>query len=170
MLTSRRAPMGACQSGGIRKGRRSAHNRDVCRLDTAALRVDEFLQTPRRGLSEMAVQFPKQRLSSQGGLTMKIMERLIQKVDRTSWSKKIAIEKRYEVIEARLGFPPSRRYRAFIGANETNTRVIERDWSSQGAYLATIEKALADPEWQALGAEQVGIVLSNQVELYMVES
>jgi len=101
---------------------------------------------------------------------MKIMERLIQKVDRTSWSKKIAIEKRYEVIEARLGFPPSRRYRAFIGANETNTRVIERDWSSQGAYLATIEKALADPEWQALGAEQVGIVLSNQVELYMVES
>ena len=101
---------------------------------------------------------------------MKIMERLIQKVDRTSWSKKIAIEKRYEVVEARLGFPPSRRYRAFIGANETNTRVIERDWSSQGAYLATIEKALADPEWQALGAEQVGIVLSNQVELYMVES
>ena len=101
---------------------------------------------------------------------MKIMERMIQKVDRNSWSKKIAIEKRYEVVEARLGFPPSRRYRAFIGANDTNTRVIERDWSSQGAYLATIEKALADPEWQALGTEQVGIVLSNQVELYMVES
>ena len=101
---------------------------------------------------------------------MKIMERLIQKVDRTSWAKKIAIEKRYEVVEARLGFPPSRRYRAFIGANETNIRVIERDWSSQGAYLNTIEKALADPEWQTLGTEQAGIVLSNQVELYMVES
>ena len=63
---------------------------------------------------------------------MRIMERLIQKVDRTSWSKKIAIEKRYEVVEARLGFPPSRRYRAYIGANDTNTRVIERDWSSLG--------------------------------------
>ncbi len=101
---------------------------------------------------------------------MKIMERLIQKVDRTAWAKKIAIENRYEIVEARLGFPPSRRYRAFIGANDNGTRVIERDWSSQGAYLNTIEKALADPEWQALGAEQVGIVLSTQVELYMIES
>jgi hypothetical protein len=100
---------------------------------------------------------------------MKIMERLIQTVDRTKWAKKIAIEKRYEIVEARLGFPPSRRYRAFIGGMDTNTRIIERDWSSQGAYLNTIEKALEDPEWQALGAEQVGIVLGNRVELYMIE-
>ena len=100
---------------------------------------------------------------------MRIMERLIQKVDRSSWAKKIAMEKRYEVAEARLGFPPSRRYRAYVGSLETNTRVIERDWSSIGAYLTTIEKALQDPEWQALGAEQVGIVLSNQSELYIIE-
>ena len=100
---------------------------------------------------------------------MKIMERLIQKVDRTNWAKKIAIEKRYEAVEARLGFPPSRRYRAFIGGNDTSTRVIERDWSSLEAYLVTIEKSLHDPEHQALGAEQVGIVLSNQVELYIIE-
>lgn len=100
---------------------------------------------------------------------MRIMERLTQKVDRTSWAKKIAIEKRFEVVEARLGYPPSRRYRAFIGSSDTNTRVIERDWSSQGAYLNTLEKALVDPEWQALGAEQAGIVLGTQVELFMIE-
>lgn len=100
---------------------------------------------------------------------MRIMERLTQKVERTSWAKKLAIEKRYEIVEARLGFPPSRRYRAFIGANETSTRVIERDWSSLQVYLLTIEKALTDPEHQALGAEQLGIVLSNQVELYIIE-
>ena len=47
--------------------------------------------------------------------------------------------------------------------------MIERDWSSQGAYLTTREKAMADPEWQAVGAEQVGIVLSSQVELYITE-
>lgn len=101
---------------------------------------------------------------------MKIMERLIQKVDRTSWSKKLAIEKRYEIVEARLGYPPSRRYRAWIGAEETNTRVIERDWSSLETYLVTVEKSLQDPEWQALGAEQVGIVLSNRSEIYRIES
>ena len=101
---------------------------------------------------------------------MKIMERLIQKVDRSQWAKKIAIEKRYEPVEARLGFPPSRRYRAYIGSQDTNTRVIVRDWSSLQAFLVTIEKAMADPEHQALGAEQVGLVLSNQVELYIIES
>jgi hypothetical protein len=101
---------------------------------------------------------------------MKIMERLIQKVDRSQWAKKIAIEKRYEPVEARLGFPPSRRYRAYIGSQDTNTRVIERDWSSLQTFLVTIEKAMADPEYQALGAEQIGIVLSNQVELYIIES
>ena len=101
---------------------------------------------------------------------MKVMERMIQKVERTSWSKKIAIEKRYEIVEARLGYPPTRRYRALIGSNDTNTRVLERDWSSVEAYMATLQKALPDPEWQVLGSEQVGIVLSNQVELYIVEA
>ncbi len=100
---------------------------------------------------------------------MRIMERLIQKVDRSSWAKKIAIEKRYEVVEARLGFPPSRRYRAYVGPLESNTRVIERDWSSIGAFLTTTEKALEDAEWQALGGEQIGIVLSNTRELYIIE-
>lgn len=99
---------------------------------------------------------------------MRIMERLVQKVDRKGWAKKIALEKRYEVVEARLGYPPSRRYRMLAGSTDTNTRVIERDWSSQAAYLSTLEKALADPEWQALGYEQVDIVLSNQVELYII--
>ncbi len=101
---------------------------------------------------------------------MKLLERLIQKVDRTSWSKKLALEKRYEIIEARLGYPPSRRYRAWIGAEDTNTRVIERDWSSLEAYLVTVDKSLQDPEWQALGAEQAGIVLSNRTEIYRIES
>lgn len=101
---------------------------------------------------------------------MRIMERMTQKVDRASWAKKIAVEKRYEPVEARLGYPPSRRYRAFIGTTDTNVRVIERDWSSLGAYLTTVEKALQDPEWQALGAEQLGIVLGNQIELYIIES
>ena len=100
---------------------------------------------------------------------MRIMERLLQKVDRNAWAKKSAMEKRFEMAEARLGYPLSRRYRAFIGSNDTNTRVIERDWSSLEAYLTTVDRALADAEWQALGAEQLGIVLGNQVELYFIE-
>jgi hypothetical protein len=100
---------------------------------------------------------------------MKIMERLIQKVDRASWAKKIALEERYEVVEARLGFPPKRRYRSLIGLVDTNTRVHEREWSSLAAYESAMDRAFADPEWHALGAEQVKIVLGNQVEIYLVE-
>ena len=52
---------------------------------------------------------------------MKIMERLIQRVDRASWAKKIALEERYEVVEARLGFPPKRRYRSWWKPGPTST-------------------------------------------------
>ena len=36
----------------------------------------------------------------------------------------------------------------------------EREWGSLTAFEATIAKAMAAPEWQALGAEQVKLRLS----------
>jgi hypothetical protein len=100
---------------------------------------------------------------------MKVLERQLQKVDRASWAKKIALEKRYDVVEARLGYPPTRRYRPWSGALDNDTRVNERVWSSLAVFEATTEKALADPEWRALGAEGASIVLSNHFEWYMIE-
>jgi hypothetical protein len=100
---------------------------------------------------------------------MKILERQIQKVDRTSWAKKAALEKRFDVVEARLGYPPTRRYRAMCSASDFDTRVNEREWSSLAVFEATLEKALADPEHQALAREGAAFVLSNHFELYLVE-
>jgi hypothetical protein len=100
---------------------------------------------------------------------MKCMERLIQKVDPGKWEQLLAKEKRFDVVETRLGYPNTRRYRCFAGASDTNTRVCEREWGSLSAFEATFEKALADPEWQALAAEPSSAVLSNQWELYLVQ-
>ncbi len=100
---------------------------------------------------------------------MKVLERQIQKIERSSWNKKLALEKRYDVVEARLGYPPTRRYRAWSGELDMDTRVNERVWSSLAVFEATMEKAYADPEWRELGAEGASIVLSNHLEWYIVE-
>jgi hypothetical protein len=100
---------------------------------------------------------------------MKCMERLIQKVDPGKWEQLLVFDKRFDVVETRLGCPNTRRYRCFAGASDINTRVCEREWSSLAAFEATFEKALADPEWQALSAELGSAVLSNQWEIYMVQ-
>ena len=100
---------------------------------------------------------------------MKCMERLIQKVDPGKWEELLSFDKRYDAVEARLGYPPTRRYRCIVGASDVNTRVCEREWGSMAAFEATLEKALADPEWQALYAELGSVVLSGQFELYQVQ-
>jgi hypothetical protein len=42
--------------------------------------------------------------------------------------------------------------------------VVERQWASLGAMDAAYDRALADPEWQAPGAEVGAIVKSSQYE------
>jgi len=86
---------------------------------------------------------------------MKIMERLIQKVDRTAWAKKIAIENATKSSSA-VGLSAIAAVSRFH-RRERNEHARDRTRLEQpGAYLTTIEKALLDPEWQALGADRPG--------------
>ena len=96
-----------------------------------------------------------------------ILERLIQKVIPGKWAELEAIDQKYNVVEARLGYPPKRRYRCIVGGHTTDTLVIEREWDSLAAMEAAYNKGYADPEYQALGAESALIIKSNQIELYM---
>lgn len=100
---------------------------------------------------------------------MKCMERLIQKVDPGKWEEVLAMSKRFDIVESRLGFPPTRRYRCLVGASDIDTRVCEREWSSMAAFEEGWEKAFADPEHLALVAELGSAVLSHQFELYLVQ-
>ena len=97
---------------------------------------------------------------------MIVVERLIQQIRPNKWAELEALDKKFDAVESRLGFPPKKRYRCYVGGHNTDTLIIERQWKSMAAMEAAYEKAFADPEDQALGAEAASIIKSNQYELY----
>jgi hypothetical protein len=95
------------------------------------------------------------------------IERMIQKVYPGKWAELEEIDKRYNVVESRLGFPPNKkRYQCMMGSHDSNTLIIERQWDSLAVMETTYEKAFADPELQALQKETISIIKSNQWEVY----
>jgi hypothetical protein len=97
---------------------------------------------------------------------MIIIEHLVQHIHAGKWAELEGIDKKYNALEAALGFPPKRRLQCLSGAGDTDTIIIERQWESMAKMEATMEKAMADPAYQALGMETVGIVESNKWELF----
>ena len=98
---------------------------------------------------------------------MVTIERIIQKVFPGKWAELEEIDKKFNAVESRLGFPPKKRYQCMMGGCDTNTLIIERQWDSLAAMEAAFEKTLADPEWQALNEEMTSIIKSTQLEVYM---
>ena len=94
------------------------------------------------------------------------VERHIQQIRPGKWAELEAIDKKYNTVESRLGFPAKRRYRCYLGGHNTNALIVERQWESLAAMEATYDKAFADPEYQALEAESVPVIESVQIELY----
>jgi hypothetical protein len=95
------------------------------------------------------------------------VERHVQQIRPGKWAELEAIDKKYNTVESRLGFPAKRRYQCYVGGHNINTLIVERQWESMAAMEAVYEKAFADPEYQALEAETVSVIESVQIELYM---
>jgi hypothetical protein len=98
---------------------------------------------------------------------MVTIERMIQHIYPGKWVELEAIDKKYNAVEARLGFPAKKRYQCLTGSHDSNTLIIERQWDSLAAMEATYEKTFADPEHQALVKESTSIIKGEQWELYM---
>ena len=98
---------------------------------------------------------------------MVTIERMIQKVYPGKWTALEEIDKRFNAVESRLGFPANKkRYQCMIGGHDSNTLIVERQWDSLATLEATYEKGFADPELQALLKEITSIVESSQLEVY----
>lgn len=97
----------------------------------------------------------------------KVLERMTQQVHANKWSELDALDKKFEAIENKHGYPPKRRYRLFIGGRSVNTLVIEREWESLAAMEAAYEKAMSDPEWQAANMEGSEVIADAQIELLL---
>jgi hypothetical protein len=98
---------------------------------------------------------------------MIIIERMIQQIYPDKWEALEAIDKKYNVVEARLGFPPKKRSRCLSGGLSMNSLIIERQWESLAKMEAIQEKAQMDPEYLALYQEGTSIIKSIHWELYM---
>ena len=98
---------------------------------------------------------------------MTILQRQIQQVRPGKWAELEEIDKKFNAVESRLGFPPNKkRYCCYFGGHNTNTLIVEYEWDSLAAMEAVYEKAMADPEWQALAAKVGPVIQSMQMELY----
>jgi hypothetical protein len=95
------------------------------------------------------------------------VERMIQKVRPGKWAELEEIDKKYNAVERRLGYPPKKRYQCVMGGHDLNTVITERQWDSLAAMEAAYEKAAADPEFSALNEEGASIFKSTQMEVYM---
>ena len=94
-----------------------------------------------------------------------IIQRLVQRVFNGKWDELEKIDKKFNEIEDKIGFPPKKRYRYRTGNSDTNTIVIEREWESMAKLEKIMTKAFLDPEYQKLGDELDSIIETQNQEL-----
>ena len=101
---------------------------------------------------------------------MTIVFRAIQTVAFGKWEEKLEIEKRFDAVEARLGGAAVRHYQCRVGADSTRTYVKEFEFDDHAAMQETGARMGADPERQALVAEdeEKGITIDQRNELYIL--
>ena len=97
---------------------------------------------------------------------MVTLERLIQHVFPGKGAELEALDKEYNAVESKFGFPPKKRYQLLAGPDEIQTLVIERQWPSMAAMETAYEKIMADPAYQAVSAKSLAVIRDNRWELY----
>ena len=96
-----------------------------------------------------------------------ILERMIQHIFPGKWAELEALDKKYNAVEARLGFPAKKRYQLLMGSHPLGSVIVERQWPSLAAMEAANMKGYADPEYQALQQESAAVIKSIYWETYM---
>lgn len=100
---------------------------------------------------------------------MTIQERHIKVIGEGVMEHHLDLVKRFEAVEARLGYPAARWYNVLSGPSPVDTRVLEREWPSVAAMEACIEHAGTDSEWRALVAEAQGLDIKTQIETLQLD-
>ena len=102
---------------------------------------------------------------------MKVVARAIQTVAFGKWEEKLEIEKRFDAVEARVERGAAlRHYQCFFGADSAWTYVKEWEFDDFASMEEIDAKRRADPDWQALVAEdeEKGITIDQRNEMYML--
>ena len=100
---------------------------------------------------------------------VKVMQRLIQQIKPDKWEALEEIDKKFNAVEASLGYPPTkRRYRLYSGKGNFNTLIVEREWNSLKELEELTVKGLANPDLQKLMAELNDTMSDMKIEIYLV--
>jgi len=100
---------------------------------------------------------------------MKVINRTIFKVLPGKMAEAMELEKREMAIWGRLvtSLPATKHYRLLTGGDDAlHTVIVYQEWSSLAAWEAAAEKAMANPEMQALAPRWANILANYRVEFY----
>ena len=96
-----------------------------------------------------------------------VIMRLIQRVADGKWDELEEIDKKYNEIEEKLGYPPKKRYRSLSGAYDNNVVIVEREWQSLAKMEKIMTKGFLDPELAKLGKKIENVIDWQKTELYV---
>nr|MDO8109100.1 hypothetical protein [Candidatus Sigynarchaeota archaeon] len=97
-----------------------------------------------------------------------VLLRLVQKIKSDKWGALDEIDKKYDAIENKLGYPPKKRYRSIAGPLNTDTIVIEREFKSMAVLEELQMKSWGSSEIQKLMQETLNIIEKQWMEIYIV--
>jgi hypothetical protein len=98
---------------------------------------------------------------------MKVMERCTQRIKAGKLDEWIAMEKKFDGAEKKLGGVPSkRRYWVRYGGLPSYTYVWEREWENLTDLDAYQAETMNNPEWNSLFDEANEIFYDHHFELY----
>ena len=72
--------------------------------------------------------------------------RLIQRIASGKWDDLEELDKKFNEIEDKLGYPPKKRFRSLSGEYDNNVIIIEREWQSLAKMEKIMTKGVLDPE------------------------
>jgi len=96
-----------------------------------------------------------------------VIMRLIQKIANGKWDELEELDKKFNEIEDKIGYPPKKRYRSLSGAYDNNVVIIEREWQSLSKMEKIMTKCFLDPEYTKLEKKIESIIEWQKMELYM---
>ena len=95
-----------------------------------------------------------------------VIQRMVQTIPAGRWDEYEELDKKFDEIEKKIGYPQKKRLRCLFGAVGSNSIVIEFEWASLSKMEKTITKAYLDPEYQKLLEKLQSLILKATTEIY----
>jgi len=95
-----------------------------------------------------------------------VIVRLIQRIANGKWDELEEIDKKFNEMEEKLGYPPKKRFRCLTG-DDNNIIVIEREWQSLAKMEKIMTMGFLDPEYSKLGEKLDKIVEWSKLEIWV---